>query len=97
MRKTKIRSGNWTAAVPRLPLGEGDALVEPEQVVGLALRRLVLDQDHHVAHVGGQLVRDPVERPVDERLEPLAVHVDRHAVILPEDEKRPAPLGTGRC
>ena len=97
MRKTKIRSGNWTPPVHDSRSVRAMPFVEPEQVVGLALGRLVLDQHHHVAHVGGELVRDPVERPVDERLEPLAVHLDRHAVILPETEKRPAPLGTGRC
>ena len=48
-RKMKIRSGSCTAE-GAVALGERDAVVEPEQVVGLALGRLVLDQDDDVAH-----------------------------------------------
>ena len=65
-------------------LGQGDAVVEPEEVVGLVLGRLVLDEHHDVADVGGDLVGDRVEGAVDQGLERLAIHLHRHGSMVPD-------------
>ena len=79
-----------------VPLGQRDAVVQPEQVVGLALGRLVLDEHDDVLDERGQLVGDAVEGLVDQRVEPRVVHVDRHRPHCgrPDGEKRMAtPTG----
>ena len=65
-------------------LGQRDAVVEAQEVVGLVVGRLVLDQHDHVAHQRRQLVGDLVQGTVDERLEGVAVHLHRHHAIVPD-------------
>ena len=93
-RKTKIRSGR-----PRrhgaVALGQRHAVVEPEQVVGLVLGRLVLDQHDDVAHQGGELVGDLVEGSVDQRVEALGIHVDRHGAIIARAKHAETPNAPG--
>ena len=60
--------------------------------------RLVLDEHHEVVHERGQLVGDRVERLVDEGVEALAVHLDRHGPIVPgtPEGRRAARAGEAR-
>ena len=81
-RKMKIRSGSSNHVGHAGALGQRHALVEPEQVVGLVGRRLVLDQHHDVADQRRQLVGDPVESLVDQRVEAVGAHLDRHPPIV---------------
>ena len=95
-RKRKIRSGSpadaqesrWVSATP---------VVEPEQVVGLLGRRLLLDEHHDVAHQRGQLLGDLVERGLDQGVEARRVgdqgveRVEWHRSIVPEKHESSEP------
>lgn len=63
-------------------MGQGNALVEPEQVRGTLV---VLDGYRHVAEQRGEFLRQPVKRFSNHRLESLGLDID-HASILPRPE-----------
>ncbi len=86
--------------LPLLLLGQGDAVVEPQEVGRLAGGRLVLDQHHEVVDPRGELVGDLVQGGVDEPVELLGRDLQRHVTSLTvagkETTKRPGPHGPGR-
>lgn len=62
--RADVRAGWWQIAelwcrspviggAPTVAVGERDAVIEPEEIGGLVLRRLVLDEDDQVAHLRG--------------------------------------------
>ena len=91
MTVTVISSSSSSRLVHHGPalvaLGQGDAVVQPQErgqagvvvvLLGEHLRiGLVLNEDDHVIHHLGQVLRDPVEGVADDVLEVLLRHPDR--------------------